>query len=377
MASEWKVLCVDDESEHQENIKRILSSRMDDNRFDFIFAATFDDGMDLIRKIRFDLIFLDVNEKNKDPDPGENPDQEDQRGEQLLDELKHTRFVPVIFYTGFPGKVDHLKSHVVKVIDKGAPPDEIRAAVSSILATGLPHLAQYIEEQSRAYIWDSLEEALNQIDAKDVNSDIALLAARNLANNLSQRSIKELLGNDVNLISPLEMYLFPSDDESCNPADIFRRKDDGTLWMVLTPACDFEQDKAQNVLMAQVTPLVEHELYKAWRLKAQKLDDIPEAQHTKEINVARGNVKSLVKNRMGGRFRFLPGTFFLPDCIVDFQQLLNLPITDAVQYEIVCSLDNPYREEVLQLFSSYYGRIGTPDYEFNPIWDKIDQAFTP
>lgn len=381
MPSEWKVLSVDDDPDMHEGLKGILSSRMRGDAFEFTVATTFDEGMALIKNNRFDLIFLDVHEDGNDPDPSDHTDHADQRGEQLLEALKSSRFVPVVFYTGFPAKVDHLKSHVVKVVDKGAPLEEVRSAVTSILTTGLPHLAQYIEERSRTYIWDSLEAVLKQVADDNVTSDIALLAARNLAKNLSQRSVKELLGSDISLIVPLEMYLFPPMQDSCNPADIFRRKEDGTLWMVLTPACDFEQNKADNVLLAQVTPLVDHDLYKNWQGKASELEALAPEQQTKEIKQAatdaKGQVKSLVKNRMGSRFRFLPGTFFLPGCIVDFQNLLNLPATDANQYEAVCSLDNPYREEVLQLFSNYYGRIGTPDYEFDSIWEKIDQVFTP
>jgi len=380
MASVWKVLAVDDDSDMHAGLQDILSSRMGEDRFEFTCASTFDQGMELIQSNRFDLIFLDVHEATRDPDPSDNPHAEDQRGEQLLETLKSSRFVPVVFYTGFPAKVEHLKSHVVKVVDKGSTPDEVRAAVALIMNTGLLHLAQYIEERSRAYIWDSLEAALKPVPAENVSSDIALLAARNLAKNLSQQSVKELLGTDVALISPLEMYLYPPEEGSCNPADIFRRKSDSTLWMVLTPACDFEQDKAENVLLAGVGSLVDHALYKDWQEKAGELAAVDPDKQSKEaknaVSRARGEVKQLVMNRKGGRYRFLPGTFFLPDCIVDLQQLLNLPITDADLYDIVCSLDNPYREEVLQLFSNYYGRIGTPDYEFDSIWEKIDEDFT-
>lgn len=379
--SEWKVLSVDDDPEMHEGLKGILSSRMGENTFEFTAATTFDEGMALIGSNRFDLIFLDVHEDSNDPDPSDHPDHSDQRGEQLLATLKSSRFVPVIFYTGFPAKVSHLKSHIVKVVDKGAPPEEVRSEVNAILKTGLPHLAQYIEEQSRAYIWDNLEELLKQVADDTVTSDIALLTARNLAKNLSQRSVKELLGNDTSMIDPLEMYLFPADPDNCSPADIYRRKEDGALWMVLTPACDFEQEKAENVLLARVVPLTEHELYKTWKEKARAFYALEQSQQTRrnkqELSNASGAVKNLVKNNKGNRFRFLPGTFFLPNCIVDFQQLLNLPKVNADHYEVVCSLDNPYREEVLQLFSNYYGRIGTPDYEFDSIWEKIDQEFSP
>src|SRR5690606_39210364 len=257
--------------------------------------------------------------------------------------------------------------------------EEVRNAVTSILSTKLPHLAKHIEEQSRAYMWNNLETALKQIAGADISSDIALLAARNLAKNLSQKSIKEMLGGDANLISPLEIYLFPPQKDSCNPGDIFKKKSDNTLWMVLTPACDFEQNKCENVLLAQVESLINHDAYKAWQQAANALDAVPENQQSKEmkkhVSDAGGLVKSLVKNKLNSRFRFFPGTFFLPDCVVDFQNLQTLPITESNQYEIVCSLDNPYREETLQLFSNYFGRIGTPDYDPKPIWDKIEKAF--
>lgn len=381
VASVWKVLSVDDDPEFHRQLERILSSRMGENTFDFTCETSFSQGVELLRNNRFDLVFLDVHEANTDPDPSDNPEQEDQRGEQLLDDLKSSRFVPVIFYTGYPAKVGHLKSHVVKVVDKGATTEDVRSAVSAVLSTGLPQLTQYIEEKSRAYIWDNLESVLKTVTDDNVTSDIALLAARNLAKNLSQRSIKELLGSDINLIAPLEMYLFPPEQGACNPADIFKRKDDGTLWMVLTPACDFEQRNAENVLLARVFSLEEHELYQNWKAEAQRYNGMPADQRGKKslerLNGARKKVKELVNNVLKARYRFLPGTFFLPDCVVDFQNLVHMPIADSTTYEAICSLDNPYREEFLQFFSNYYGRIGTPDYEKNAVWEKIDQSFSP
>ncbi len=385
-ASMWKVLAVDDDPEMLEGLERILSSKMGEYRFEFTCADTFNEGLELLHNNRFDLVFLDVHEERQDPAPSVDPNAEDQRGEELLQALKSSRFVPVVFYTGFPAKVDHLKSHVVKVVDKGSTTDEVRAAVKLIMDTGLPQLARYIEERSRAYIWDNLEFALKRVADDNVASDIALLAARNLSQNLSQKSVKELLGMDTSRIAPLEMYLFPPVVESCNPADIFRRKKDDTTWIVLTPACDFEQHKAENVLLASVTPLVNHRLYKQWVENNVELANVDPALQSKDpknefsvaqrkVKEARGFVKSLILNKLGGRYKFLPGTFFLRDSIVDFQQLLNLPVNESDQYEIICSLDNPYREEIVQLFSNYYGRIGTPDYDSTPIWEKIDSDF--
>lgn len=378
----WRVLAVDDDPQKLDELDRILSSRMGDNCFDFTKTTSFKEGISFINDNRFDLVFLDVHEDAGDPDPEAQLRQEDQQGEELLHHLQSKRFLPVIFYTGYPTKVAHLQSMVVKVVEKGSSPSEIRTVVNQILDTKLPHLLRYVEEQSRSYIWEALSDLISEHSDEINAADISLLLARKLAASLSQHVVKAMLEMDGGKINPLEMYQYPPSSESCNPADIYRRKNDNSFWMVFTPACDFEQNKADNVLLAKVVPLVEHPAYTEWQIKALAFVGIQEEGDKKksakrEMNDAKGNVKSLVKGRLGERYRFLPGTFFLPDCVVDFQELVNFPRESAGDFEVVCSLDNPYREEMLHFFSKYYGRIGTPDYDTEPVWEKIEQGFDP
>ena len=379
MDNEWKVLTVDDEKERQDEIKRTLSTRMGGNKFLFTEVNSFDEGIELIKNNRFDLIILDVHEDANDPNPNEKPKDEDQRGEELLKIIKMERFVPVVFYTGYPQKVLHLESPFVRVVTKGTEHTALRDAVDYIVSTGLPELLRHIEEQSRSYMWESLDNVFGDSALEFHPADISLLLARNLANNLSQKVVKEIIGLDGDNINPLEMYQYPPKNEGCNPADIYR-KTDGSLWMVLTTACDFEQEKVDNVLMSRITPLKEHHFYIEWS-KQKYIYDALEKEKKKEkksktpVNVAMGAVKNLVKGFQGDRYKFLPGTFFIEDCIVDFQELIVEPIESVVHYECVCHIDNPYREEMLHLFSRYYGRIGTPDYDIGPIWERIDSVF--
>lgn len=376
---QWNILTVDDEPERQEDLKRVLSSRMGDDQFIFTCVNSFDEAIQKIKTSRFDIVFLDVHENTGDPDPALAPQEEDQQGEILLQKIKNTLFVPVIFYTGYPKKVEHLVSPFVKVVAKGTETNVLRTAVKDILATGLPELAKHIEEKSRTYMWESLSNVLDDSQAKVEPTDLSLLMARNLAKNLSQKVVKDIIGVDSNKINPLEMYLYPADTTMCNPADIYR-KADGSYWMILTTACDFEQCKAENVLMANVIPIAEHPLYAAWQeqdviYKSLTPEKQQEKKSKKPLNIAMDCVRRLVKGGAGERYKFLPGTFFLPDCIVDFQNLANEPMAEKAGYELICSLDNPYREELLHLFSKYYGRIGTPDYDIDALWTNIDSKF--
>lgn len=374
----WRILSVDDDPEKQDEIKRILSGRMDDIKFEFKMVNSFDEGISQIKEAVFDLVFLDVHEAS-DPEPMDNPSAEDQRGEELLNVIKAVRFVPVIFYTGYAAKVKYLETPFVRILGKGSTPTEIRECVKYILSTGLLELSRYIEEQSRSYMWDSLStvtfDELTEIRPKD----ISLLLARNLARNLSQEAVKTIVGEDNGNINPLEMYLYPPDASSCNPADILK-SDSGSYWMVLTPACDFEQSKVENVLMVRIIPLIEHPFYLAWLEEKTKYDLLDESEQVvkdnkKPLNVAKDKVRRLVKGQSGERFKFLPSTFFLQDSIVDFQETRHFPISSSNGFQVICSLDTPYREEMLHLFSKYYGRIGTPDYDVGALWNEIEEIF--
>ena len=199
----WNVLAIDDDKTKLDDLERILSNRMEDNEFEFTKITSFDEGLKSISTDRFDLVFLDVHEENGDAEPYDHPEIEDQRGEDLLQHLQSIRFVPVIFYTGYPLKVKHLESMVVKVVDKGTTIEEVRGAVNSILNTKLPQLSKHIEEQIRSYIWGSLRSVLNDQDLKISPPEIALLMARNLASNLSQNVVKEILDLDTVSITAL------------------------------------------------------------------------------------------------------------------------------------------------------------------------------
>jgi len=381
MANEWNVLAVDDDPANLDRLERIFERGIgfDGDTFKFTKITSFDDGLELIRTARFDFIFLDVHENAGDPDPNAEPNAEDQKGEELLEALKKIRFSPVIFYTGYPKKVEHLSSPVVRVLEKGATVDEVRNEVKEILNTKLPHLSNYIENKSREYIWETLSSVWDKIP--DISPpDIALLLARRLASNLSENVIKDILGIGKDYIKPLEMYIYPP-IELCSPGDIYQQKDTFEHWIVCTPACDFEQKKAQNVLLAKVHSLSEYEgvaNVKAARENHRNAN----SSDAKAIKVLKNKVtktesqlRNFVNNGGPKRYRFLPGTFFIESSYIDFQCIKSINLEENEGYDKVCTLDSPYREQVINLFSNYYGRIGTPDLKNEDTWKVVEEKY--
>jgi hypothetical protein len=151
--------------------------------------------------------------------------------------------------------------------------------------------------------------------------------------------------------------------------DLLRDKQNGTeaFWVVLTPSCDFAQDKADHVIVAKCERLTELDEYISWI-----------RNHPNEpSNTASAAIKNLIGNNRKGqaeRYKFLPGTFFLPDLVVDFQQLRSLTKVAANALEAVASLDSPYAESLLASFARYFGRLGTPDLDKDLVLDRLKSA---
>jgi hypothetical protein len=77
------------------------------------------------------------------------------------------------------------------------------------------------------------------------------------------------------------------------------------------------------------------------------------------------------QNTQAERFKFLPGTYFLPDSIVDFQKIRAVPCDEIKKLEVVASLDSPFAEAVLARFSRYFGRLGIPDIDKNIVLSRL------
>jgi len=377
----WRILAIDDDTDLLKNIEEILvgEKRFLPDTIEIAPFSSFDEGIKALAQERYDIVILDLHSKT-DPAAYSQMEKEDQAGEMALSSLKSIRFVPVIFYTGFPKKVEHLTSPVIKVITKGGRFDVLRDAVEDVLKTKLPHLSRHMEEQQRDYMWSAMDGEWDKVVRMVEPAELAYLVARRVAYGLSRNSVREFLGISNKYINPLEMFLYPSPKDKCSPGDVVRETKTNEMWIVLTPACDFEQGKAENVLLARVYELTQHSLYKVWIDAKKKLMGAGEKNpHIKELQtaakVAGGDVLTLVKDRKSERYKFLSGTFFLPDCVIDFQNLKNLPLVNQSDFEQVCSLDSPFREEILHLFSRYYGRIGTPDINKDDVWAKVEASF--
>jgi hypothetical protein len=201
---------------------------------------------------------------------------------------------------------------------------------------------------------------------------------------LQNESVRRFMAGDMTLnqkkIHPVEMYIYPPASANYYAGDIFKDISIGgdknfEYGILLTPSCDLEQGKVQQVLIAECKYLHERPEYadteKYWA-ESKKARDEKTGSQPKETPVK--ILKQLINNNyqdQKDRYKFLPGTFFLPDLLIDFQSLTQTTLDKLSGLNRIASLDSPFAESCLANFARYYGRIGTPDLDTDFILNRL------
>lgn len=372
--SSWRFLIVEDDPGIVKNLEDILPSCVPEgDTAEYDSCLSFDVAEKRMANSHYDLLILDLKDDKAalpavDADPA---------GMTVFNELKKYRFTPVVFYTGWAEKVRDYETSFVKVVEKTESVTEVRKAIQDIFATRLPALTKLIDEVERKYLWDFISTNWREPNTQFEESDLAHLVARRLsialigrlsgfANSLANPQLGDKHRETVH---PMEVYIYPPIGVQRMAGDIIYEKesDPKRFWLVLTPACDFvpTRVKAEHILLARCEELKAQQEYSDWaadRTKSEKLVQIIRNRRCGKRSIDMlGSSFSI--NLQPERFRFLPGTFFIPDLVVDFQQLKSILYGELVKYDIAASLDSPYAESIVTSFASFFGRVGTPDID--------------
>jgi hypothetical protein len=367
----WRFLIVEDKEDKIRQLLEIAPSCVTaPDQVEVEVCPTFKKAAGFLKKERFDLLILDLkDESDTSLEADSNP-----AGLGVFEELKKSRFTPVVFYTALAHKVKSMETSFVRVVEKTEDVTRVREEVQRVLGTQLPNLSRHLEELQRSYMWDFVSTHWKDFNNAHEQVDLAYLLARRLALSLEKEARKlgrKMTGKlvpmaDPKNIHPMEMYIPPPVGTDRQAGDIMRgliRDTDG-YWIALTPSCDFDQPgRLDNVLVAQCVPLVGEPEYKNW-IKDQSANAAP--------------LKALIgdnrEDSQSERFKFLPGTFFFPDSVVDFQRLYALPPAELAKMKVIASLDSPFAEAVLARFSRYFGRLGTPDIDKSVFLNRLEAA---
>ena len=375
-AAKWQLLVVDDDCEICQEVQEFLGRETItelDGCPEVQTLIDFDEALPMLATRRFDLLILDVRE-------GSHSDKrEEEKGTETLKDIRQRCFIPVVFYTGLPGQVSHLESPFVKIAEKTDGLPSLLEKIKAIFETRLPTvnraLIRHMETVQRDYMWTFVAENWDEFGGTPDRASLAYLLARRLAMSLSDTGIQELIqemgaapGGPVaeDRVHPMRYYITPPLKPSPLAGDLYqgRIKNQDGYWVLLTPSCDLVQQKADRILLARCEILTEQHEYKEWKA------ELPSPARVKENRL----MALLQNNRQVGqrdRFHVLPGVLDLPDLVVDFQQLVTLPLDQLAGLKQRASLDSPFAQELVTRFSRYFGRLGTPDLDVEGVMARL------
>lgn len=356
---------VDDDPIQCDQAKQLLNDEIIGNK-KIIFESIqdFSRATELLLEKDFDIVILDLrgNGLSEEGLP---------LGESVLNEIKKKCFVPIIFYTGFPGQIQDQQSEIIRVVEKGLSVSALKTEIESVLASKLPFIKKtlndYIKETLRSYLWDFVHEEWQSLSQITDGVSLNYLLARRLAHSLSKEKIMGLVGSgptNEGIAHPMEFYIYPPISEQISTGNILKK--DGQIFVILNPACDLVLRegirKAKDIILAEGIPLEETQEYKGY--KASKNDNTK-----KELLKLLGNNAN--ENR--DRFFLLPKTNFIENTIIDFLKLKVVKETELGSFEKIAELDSPFAESVLSRFVKCYNRIGIPDLKSEDLLDDIDR----
>lgn len=382
----WRFLIVEDKPDIVSQVEKVCADLVAPNLAETEVCQKFKDAIPRLDSRRYDVLVIDLKD-----DSSELPEDENLPGLEVFAAVKERRFVPVVFYTALPKHVRPMQNAFVRVVEKGPGVAQLRAEIAGIFATGLPALSRHLEDEQRGYMWDFVSTHWREMEEAHDRVDLVYLLARRLARSLQRDAVRKFLNNgsvpghvakstpsdetapngssseeqDADVVHPIELYIHPGDPEHRFACDIVKEATTNQHWMILTPSCDFEQNNADHVLLAKCELLSARKEYNKWAGKLDKPD----------LNVT-DKFTRLVQDRQLERFKFLPSTFFLPNLLVDFQQLRSVPIGQLTNFTPIASLDSPFAEATLARFARYFGRLGTPDLDAVTVLDRLTATLT-
>ena len=375
----WYVLVVDDKEGVAEETAELLNRTLNaDSSTDRILAEperSFDEALKTLGRGGIDLLVLDVIQQGE-ATPGL---EGELRGIDVFREVRSTRFLPIVFLTALPNEVKPYENPpFIQVVSKQADDfnKELAQRISECLDSPFPQLSRelqnHIDRISRDFMIEFVEENWDELSNSE--GDIAHLLMRRLG--VSFDNGGDLLKEDSRDSPPssgtvpsIRYYIVPPPDEY-RMGDILKllvstgneREYRSQWYIIMTPSCDFANNKVDSVVVAECTAVEEFEEYQKWA--------------ESKSNKTREKLVRLLKSNpiagQRGRYYYLPRAWKLPDLIVDFQKILHIPYEDLSRYNKQASIDSPYAESLSNQFNSYMGRIGTPDLDIDLAIDQME-----
>ena len=339
-----KILLVDDDDDALGPLREEISQSEQPNMS--WKQVQFGDAEAAISSFAPDLIVLDIFS-------GPLTDGED-AGVERLDKIWDNHFRPIVIYSADPSVISDSKYRdhpFIRHIRKGSGSelkvheaiDEFRPLIEAL-------------QNAKMRIEDEFSKALRDVSPQSKEDHLLRIVER-----AARRRVAALVDEadpEAGPIEPWEQYVFPPVSENLRQGDVMKVR--GSQYdlaecyrVVLTPSCDLVAAAGRPPKVDAV--LVAHCISMAHAMAAMRIGGNPSKRRSRLQGVLNsgfdGNIVPLPA---------LPG--LIPMMAVDLRSLALIPL-DRVRsdYDIVASVDSPFREAIAWAYMQVGSRPGLPD----------------
>ena len=303
-----------------------------------VLAKNYHEALTLLDQESFDGMILDLY-----------LGYDSENGKDILDHIQNQKIIiPTVVLTGTPDDLpDYKFIELNRKGDDSADFDRIlnnfektkKAGILELFgATG--DIQTYLKDVFYQNIYHQKDHWLIHEDLNKVKK--ALL--RHTLNHLTQYIDEE---DDIYFLE--EMYIFPPISKKIKTGSIIKKKEPSSnFFIVLTPACDIAQSKAQCILLAEI-------LFP----KSMIEKNVP---GTGVSNNRKGRLKEFIKNK-DHSFHFLPPSFDFNGGFIHFASISSISPQELLDSftETKIQVSPFFIKDIISRFSSFYARQGQPD----------------
>lgn len=344
MREKVRVLIIEDKHALAADARREIEDAFEESdeiEVEVSVETNFDEGFARFSRGESDVVVLDVRRDTPELSPAD-----EVAGHSVYLDIKDARFAPVVFWTALPEKViDEQMAPLVTVVTKDDTdklPAAIQAAVASRAVITIRGIEQHVATVLRKHMWTELAPYWAEYTEDAESPGIAQVLLSRLSRVLEEDSEQSLTAD------PSHRYIYPPASSRRAPGDLLRELDN-TWWVILTPACDFAQNKFEFALLAKADLLESNPRFKKWT--------VSESKNTWN------DLKKQVLTATQGRFYYLPAFRDIPDLVLDLENVQAVTAEALDAMSPVASLVSPFSEALLVQNSQYRGRIGVPDLD--------------
>ena len=292
-------------------------------------------------------------------------DDNEEAGNIIVKQLDESLLrVPVVFVTGYPALVSK-HPLIVNTKARGSSTYESDLElIRDIKNTGLTHImggrGKIEQTMSEVFVKNLLPQIKTWIvygKADSSRTEKALL--RHTLNHLLQ-----LLDDDEEKCFPEEAFICPPVVSTIKTGSVVKQKSNGTLFVVLNPACDLVvrktgTSKTDRVLLAEVDRID--------IVLSGPLHGITNVEKKKKA------AEKILGNNHTDYFHWLPSTGDFSGGFINFRKLITLDKqTFDKDFDAPALQISPtFVKDIVARFSSYYARQGQPDLDFSVFLNQL------